>query len=100
VGADLEFKTKERALGLVLSKIDDYSGRPPCPRTDFQMTHLITRSKEQLLVIYGGRNDAIFEQTSNLALNDVCIYNINRNTWEALAIFGQMPCSRWSHIIT
>jgi len=64
------------------------------------MTHLITRSKEQLLVIYGGRNDAIFEQTSNLDLNDVCIYNINRNTWEALAIFGQKPCSRWSHIIT
>ena len=54
---------------------------------------------DQLLVIYGGRNDAIFHQTNNVALNDICIYNINKNTWEALAIFGQMPCSRWSHFI-
>ena len=51
-------------------------------------------------MIYGGRNDAIYPQTSNIALNDICIYNINKNTWEALALFGQMPCSRWSHFIS
>jgi hypothetical protein len=39
-------------------------------------------------VIYGGRNDAIFAQTNNVALNDICIFNINKKVWEALAIFG------------
>lgn len=40
------------------------------------MTNLKS-SDEQLLVIYGGRNDIIFSQTSNVALNDICIFNIN-----------------------
>jgi hypothetical protein len=35
-----------------------------------------------------------------VALNDICIFNINKNMWEALAIFGQMPCSRWSHTLS
>jgi Galactose oxidase, central domain len=55
---------------------------------------------EQLLVVYGGRNESIFPLTCNVALNDICIYNINKNMWEALALFGQMPCSRYSHFIT
>ncbi len=88
-------------LGMCLSKIEDFSGMPPCPRTQFQMTHLCNpRTNQQLLIIYGGRNDAIFMETNNIALNDICIFNINSKTWEALAIFGQMPCSRWSHFIT
>lgn len=89
---------QDLSLGLKVTKIDDYSGKPPCPRSHFQMVHLVSQS-EQLLVVYGGRNDAIFVQTNNVALNDICIYNINRNTWEALALFGQMPCSRWSHFM-
>jgi hypothetical protein len=28
------------------------------------------------------------------------LFNINTRTWEALAIYGQMPISRWSSIIT
>ena len=88
-------------LGMSISKIEDFRGMPPCPRTQFQMTHLCSsRTHTQLLVIYGGRNDNIYEETNNIGLNDICIFNINTKTWESLAIFGEMPCSRWSHVIT
>lgn len=36
---DCEFVGKTR-LGMTLSKIDDFSGMPPCPRSQFQMTNL------------------------------------------------------------
>jgi hypothetical protein len=52
------------------------------------------------LVIYGGRNDTIYAKTQNVALNDICMYNVNRNEWIAIAMYGQMPCSRWSHCFT
>ena len=62
------------------------------------MVHLNIKSTgHQLLVIYGGRNDKIYESTGSVALNDVCIYNINLCQWEALAMFGQLPMSRWKH---
>lgn len=50
-----------------------------------------------MLVIYGGRNDHLFKMTNNVALNDICLFNLNTYTWESLAMFGQMPCSRWGH---
>jgi hypothetical protein len=86
---------------MVLEKIEDFNGMPPCPRMHFAMTSLQNKSSgHQLLVIFGGRNDSIFSCTNNVALNDVCIYNINTNTWEALAMYGQIPISRWDHVIT
>ena len=42
----------------------------------------------KMLVIYGGRNDNIFGMTNNVALNDICILNLNSFTWESLAMFG------------
>lgn len=41
-----------------------------------------------MLVIYGGRNDNIFSMTNNVALNDICIFNLNTFTWESVALFG------------
>ena len=32
-----------------------------------------------------------------MALNDICLFNLHRLEWVALAMYGQMPCSRWSH---
>ena len=62
------------------------------------MVHLnIKKTNQQLLVIYGGRNDKIYETTGGVALNDICIFNINQRTWEQLALFGQLPLSRWKH---
>lgn len=52
------------------------------------------------LVIHGGRNDSIYAQTKNVALNDICMYNVNTNEWVAIAMYSHMPCSRWSHTIT
>lgn len=90
---------KGAKIGLTVKKIENYTGMPPCPRSQFQMTNLQSNG-EQLLIVYGGRNDVIFKQTQNVALNDICVFNINKHQWEALAVFGQMPCSRWSHFMT
>lgn len=88
IAHDGEFmEGNENKVGMVLHKIEDFAGQAPCPRSGFQMTHL-TSNQEQLIVIYGGRNDVIYLQTSNIAMNDVCVYNLNKNVWESLAIFG------------
>ena len=39
----------------------------------------------------------IFTRTNNVALNDICVCNLNTGQWEPVAMFGMMPCSRWSH---
>ncbi len=33
-------------------------------------------------------------------MNDICIFNVNKSEWQVLAMYGQMPCSRWSHVLT
>jgi len=43
---DCDFVSDRPTLGMTLKKIDNYSGKPPCPRSQFQMTHLVTKSKE------------------------------------------------------
>ena len=92
-----EYLTKP-FLTVNLKKIENFTGRPPCPRISHGATVLRDWNKHYLLVIYGGRNDSIYRKTQNVALNDICIYNVNTNEWTALAMYGQMPCSRWSHI--
>eukprot|EP00347_Sterkiella_histriomuscorum_P014797 403359488 len=47
------------------------------------------------LIIYGGRNDNIFKQTQNVALNDLCMFSINTQEWITVANYGQLPVSRW-----
>lgn len=51
------------------------------------------------MIIYGGRNDSIFPVIGNVALNDICIFNVNFKTWTSLAIYGMQPCSRWSLVM-
>lgn len=61
-----------------MKKITDYSGQAPCPRYSAQMIHLsLKRSGHHLLVLFGGRNDKIYELTGSMTLNDICIFNIN-----------------------
>ena len=31
----------------------------------------------------------------NTSMNDLCMYNIVTNEWESLALYGQIPTSRW-----
>lgn len=41
----------------------------------------------------------IFPVIGNVALNDICIFNISFKTWTSLAIYGMQPCSRWSMVM-
>lgn len=75
-------------LGLNIQKIDNYSGKPPCPRIQHNATLFKDWNSHFLLVIYGGRNDALFAKTHNVALNDICIFNVNKLEWQALAMYG------------
>lgn len=34
----------------------------------------------------------------NIGLNDIHLYNISTNSWMALAIYDQIPNSRWGHV--
>ena len=47
----------------------------------------------------GGRNDAIFPIIKNVALNDLHIYDVASNRWCTLAMYGDIPSSRWGHRI-
>lgn len=83
------FHDKKPRYATILEKITNYHGQPPCPRMHFGFVNLKNRrTKDEFLVIYGGRNDQIFESTNNVALNDICLFNICTRTWESLAIFG------------
>ena len=52
----------------------------------------------EYLVIHGGRNDHIYQTVKNIGLNDIHLYNISANSWMALAIYDQIPNSRWGHV--
>ncbi|CDW80498.1 kelch motif family protein [Stylonychia lemnae] len=88
-------------LTLYAKKIENYKGKPPCPRSQHQASYFREASTNYYyLVIFGGRNDSIFAETQNVALNDICMFNVVTNEWTALAIYGQIPTSRWSHGFT
>jgi hypothetical protein len=79
---------------------------------------------EKYLLIYGGRNDELCYKSSEqlcsegiletdpntasppqrtnshcnystIALNDICLYNIEKDSWITLALYGSIPKSRW-----
>jgi len=52
----------------------------------------------QYFIIHGGRNDHIYQTVKNIGLNDIHLYNISTNSWMALAIYDQIPNSRWGHV--
>ena len=33
----------------------------------------------------------------NIGLNDIHLYDINKNAWISLALFNEIPTSRWGH---
>lgn len=54
----------------------------------------------EYLYIYGGKNDTLYKQISNTALNDVHLFDIENREWKTLAVFGYIPMSRWGHSST
>ena len=87
-----EFKPTGRPEVKFQARIVKPEGRGPVARSQ----HSATFFKNQL-VIFGGRNDAIFPAIKNVALNDLHIYDVDSNRWAAIAMYGDMPGSRWGH---
>ena len=67
-------------------------GRGPVAR----YKHASTVFKNKL-VISGGRSDLIYSFLKNVALNDLHVYDISSNTWSPVALYGDIPNSRWGH---
>jgi len=42
----------------------------------------------------------MFSSMKNVALNDLHLYNVNSNCWLTVAIYGEIPTSRWGHCLT
>ena len=52
------------------------------------------------LYIIGGKNDNLYKQVKNTALNDIHCYDIAQNEWKTIAMYGYVPMSRWGHCTT
>jgi len=51
-------------------------------------------------VIHGGRNDEMFSsKIKNIGMNDLHLFDITSLTWMAVAIYNELPTSRWSHVL-
>ena len=67
-------------------------GRGPIARSQHSATFFKGK-----LVIFGGRNKDVFPIIKNVALNDLHILDIEANCWIAIAMYGDIPGSRWGH---
>ena len=52
-------------------------GKPPVP----WYSHNSLFIEDKYLLIYGGRNDYINSLYNDIYLNDICLYNIEDNSW-------------------
>lgn len=51
-------------------------------------------------MIHGGRNDEMFSsKIKNIGMNDLHLFDITSLTWMAVAIYNELPTSRWSHVL-
>jgi hypothetical protein len=51
------------------------------------------------LAIFGGRCDQIYPIIKNVALNDLHLFNLLDYSWTPVAMYGDLPSSRWGHKI-
>ncbi len=79
---------KKKILAVKYKKITNFSGKPPCARIMHSAVHFQDWNKHHFLVIYGGRNDTIYSRTQNVALNDICMFNVNKREWTLIAMYG------------
>ena len=49
------------------------------------------------MAIFGGRNDKMFKEYRNVALNDLHLYDIEKNEWTNVESFGCYPEGRYGH---
>ena len=50
-------------------------------------------------MIHGGRNDEMYNDIHNIGLNDLHMLDIMSLTWVSVAIYHEIPSSRWSHVL-
>lgn len=50
-------------------------------------------------MISGGRNEELYGSINNVALNDYHLYDLKHNAWCVLALYGDIPSSRWGHML-
>ena len=89
----LEFTNPGSPTLAVIAEKREPEGRPPVPR----VLHTACFFNNRYLAIYGGKNESVYKYIHNLGLNDICLYDVENNRWEALAMFGSVPSSRWAH---
>jgi len=77
---------------VVKFKPEQMEGQVPCPRHSHSAT-----CYRHYLVIHGGRNDKLFPHLGNIGLNDMHMFNILTRTWVSIAIYNDLPSSRWGH---
>ena len=87
-----EYKPSVRPEVKFLAKKLTPEGRGPIARSQHSTTFFKGK-----LVIFGGRNDDIFPVIKNVALNDLHIYEVDANRWATIAMYGEIPGSRWGH---
>lgn len=52
------------------------------------------------LYVIGGKNDTLYRQIHNTALNDIHWFDIENKEWKTIALFGYIPMSTWGHSTT
>ncbi len=50
-------------------------------------------------MISGGRNNTQYKMIGNIAMNDIHLFNTQSFEWETIAMYGEIPLSRWNHSI-
>lgn len=94
-GKKLEFQENTQPrLYIEIFKLEP-SGKPPCPRY-LHTAQFINK----YIYIFGGRNDKVYKSLKNSALNDLHLYDVENNKWTTVALYGQIPMSRWGHCMT
>ncbi|CDW74757.1 kelch motif family protein [Stylonychia lemnae] len=83
----------EKKLFYDVQKVET-QGRPPLPRYQ----HKTVFFQGKYLLIHGGRNNKeAYDQTRNVALNDMALLDLERKTWCVISMLGDIPVSRWNH---
>lgn len=94
-GAKSKSPCKAQSLALVATCLSVMAkGKAPVPRFGHAACSF---SRGRYLAIMGGRSNSIYQDLSNIALNDLCLFNTASFEWECVALYGTIPPSRWGH---
>ena len=72
---DFDYKNKKKAPSLSIEAVKlNPAGKPPAPRC----LHSATAFGMQYVAFFGGKNDNFHKDLANVALNDICLYDISK----------------------